>query len=187
MNKRESISLAEAYKRIEEAIKNGEATVNNKPKAITNLFSEQKKAKSGRTKKQDLHDTVYVPSKDVGRPDSWIIGVYTYCGDNSASGFKAKFSRSGHERVKIYNGLARYHQEFAKYATHAQSEGRTRISITRLGPREMDYSNVVAALKYVQDAVSHFLGVDDGKKWLVWEYGAEKSNRYGVRIELEIL
>ena len=57
------------------------------------------------------------------------------------------------------------------------------ITITRIGPRELDGDNLAASAKHVRDGISDWLGVNDRDKRLKWEYTQEKGGpkEYGVR------
>lgn len=120
------------------------------------------------------------------QPATWLVPVYCYAGDN-ARGFKKQIGRAGHERRPVYHTLARQLRALAPFADAAQAGRTVRITLTRIGGNKMDAANVVAALKYVQDAVADLLGVDDGKECLDWEYGQAPGRRkHGVRIQLEL-
>ena len=58
------------------------------------------------------------------------------------------------------------------------------ITITRIGPRELDTDNAVGACKHCRDGVADWLGVNDRSKELQWLYAQEKAGKgvYGVRI-----
>jgi hypothetical protein len=64
------------------------------------------------------------------------------------------------------------------------------VTLTRLGPRELDFDNLVISQKYVRDAIAELLTGDyvpgraDSDKRITWEYGQERSREYGVRIEI---
>jgi len=59
------------------------------------------------------------------------------------------------------------------------------VTLTRLGPREMDDDGVVSALKSVRDAFAAFVGVDDRLRRVVrYHYGQEFPKPFGVRIDV---
>ncbi len=49
------------------------------------------------------------------------------------------------------------------------------VTLTRVGPRELDSDNVASALKGIRDAVAARLGVDDGSALVRWEYQQAKG------------
>ncbi len=59
------------------------------------------------------------------------------------------------------------------------------VTVTRLGPRELDDDGASASAKWVRDGISVALGVDDGDveriKFCVRQ---EKCKYYGVKIEI---
>ena len=64
------------------------------------------------------------------------------------------------------------------------------VKLIRLGPRELDWDNMVISLKYVRDACAELITGDyvpgraDGDKRIKWDYDQEKSKEYGVKIEI---
>jgi hypothetical protein len=145
----------------------------------TTRLDRPKPAKS--REKRDLLPQAFVP------PGTWLVPVYVAAGDNGQRFNRSKIARAGHERKPVYHALARQLHDLAAFALHAQRGDPVKITLTRIGGNKMDAANVVAAMKYVQDAVADFLGVDDGSKNLDWKYAAEPGARkYGVRIELEL-
>lgn len=58
------------------------------------------------------------------------------------------------------------------------------VTLTRVGPREVDSDNVVGACKGVRDGVAAFLGVDDGSDWVSWRYAQERGE-WAVRVRIE--
>lgn len=64
------------------------------------------------------------------------------------------------------------------------------VKLIRLGPRELDFDNLVASQKRVRDAVAEVITQDfvpgraDGDKRITWEYAQEKSKEYKVKIEI---
>jgi len=60
------------------------------------------------------------------------------------------------------------------------------ITVTRVGPRTVDaHDNLPCACKYIVDEIARYLGVDDANPQLTWKYAQEKSQEFGVRIEIE--
>lgn len=62
-----------------------------------------------------------------------------------------------------------------------------KITITRIGPRELDGDNLQGACKHVRDGIADWLGINDRSKLLKWEYAQEKGapKEYGVKIRVE--
>lgn len=66
------------------------------------------------------------------------------------------------------------------------------ITLTRTGPRNLDYDNFVYSQKYIRDAIAEHLikdscpGRADGDPRLRWVYKQEKGE-IGVRIEIKTL
>jgi hypothetical protein len=59
------------------------------------------------------------------------------------------------------------------------------VTLTRVGPRELDDDNLASAFKAVRDEVADFVGLDDGSKRFTWAY-AQQRGLYGIRIKLEV-
>lgn len=147
------------------------------PFATPSAPAEQSPA---RENKPDLLPAAFCP------PGTWLVPVYVYSGDN-ARGMRSKVGRSGHERRAVYRVLAGYHREFAPFADAARSGTPLACTLTRLGGRGMDSDGLAGAMKYVRDAVSDFLGVEDGPGGpVVWDYGQQPNGPYGVRIQLVV-
>jgi hypothetical protein len=60
------------------------------------------------------------------------------------------------------------------------------ITITRIGPRELDTDNLAGSAKHCRDGVADWLGVNDRSKELQWLYAQEKTGKgqYGVKIHI---
>jgi hypothetical protein len=60
------------------------------------------------------------------------------------------------------------------------------ITITRVGPRDLDSDNLAASAKHFRDGVADWLGVNDRSKELQWLYAQEKTGKgqYGVKIHI---
>ena len=61
------------------------------------------------------------------------------------------------------------------------------ITITRVGPRELDTDNLAASAKHVRDGISDWLGVNDRSKLLKWEYSQARGiyGEYGVEVHVQ--
>jgi hypothetical protein len=117
-------------------------------------------------------------------PATWVVPVYVVAGDN-ARGWRSRVGRSGYERAAVHRTLAVQYAALVPFVEAIQAGRIVRVTLTRLGPGAMDFGNVVAALKYVQDGVAERFGVDDGSPLFDWRYAAEKAAAYGVRVEVE--
>lgn len=61
------------------------------------------------------------------------------------------------------------------------------VTLTRIGPRQLDDDNVATAFKATRDGIADWLQVDDGDTSKVrWEYGQEKGS-YAIRVQIEEL
>ncbi|AMV25491.1 hypothetical protein VT84_13920 [Gemmata sp. SH-PL17] len=124
-------------------------------------------------------------SRDGVRYSRWLVPLHVVAGDN-ARGMRAKIGRAGHERRVTSQALSRTLRALSPFAESAQAGHRVICTLTRVGGREMDYANVVAAMKYVQDTVAMFLGVDDGPRGPVqWVYDQKPGGPVGVRIQIQ--
>jgi hypothetical protein len=118
-------------------------------------------------------------------PGTWLVPLHVTAGDNQSAVNRAKIGRAGHERTAVGRVLATALGALAPLAAAAQRGEAVRCRLVRVGGREMDYANVVGAMKYVQDTVALFLGVGDGPRGPVkWEYDQSPGGPCGVRIEL---
>jgi hypothetical protein len=61
-----------------------------------------------------------------------------------------------------------------------------RITLTRVGPRQMDSDQVVTSLKGIRDGVAKKLRIDDGSPLVDWVY-RQQHGEYEVRVEVEEL
>lgn len=60
-----------------------------------------------------------------------------------------------------------------------------KVSMTRCGPRKMDFDGMVNALKSVRDQVADHYGVDDGDEQFDFQYAQRKQKEYAVEILIE--
>lgn len=58
------------------------------------------------------------------------------------------------------------------------------VTLTRVGPRKMDFDNAISGLKGVRDELASFLGVDDGSDLVEWVYRQAKGP-YSVLVRIE--
>jgi hypothetical protein len=62
------------------------------------------------------------------------------------------------------------------------------VTITRLGPRDLDSDNLASSAKATRDEIAAFLGIDDGSPLVTWLYAqARPATRgvYAIRIRIE--
>jgi hypothetical protein len=61
------------------------------------------------------------------------------------------------------------------------------VTITRIGPKELDGDNLQSSCKAVRDGIADRLGVDDRDPRVTWLYAQEKARpkRYAVRVRIE--
>jgi hypothetical protein len=57
------------------------------------------------------------------------------------------------------------------------------ITITRVGPHNLDDDNLASACKYIRDQIAEVVGVDDGSDQYTWRY-EQKIGKYGVDVEI---
>ena len=50
------------------------------------------------------------------------------------------------------------------------------ITITRIGPRQLDSDNLAGSAKALRDGVADWLGIDDGSPRIKWEYAQHKGD-----------
>lgn len=62
-----------------------------------------------------------------------------------------------------------------------------RITITRVGPRELDGDNLQGACKHARDGIADWLGANDRDKRIQWVYDQAKGSlkEYGVNIRVQ--
>lgn len=121
-------------------------------------------------------------------PGWWQIPLFVVTGDNGMIRTVAqRRGRGGHERRTVMRAFAKTHAKLTPYVEAIQAGRRIQVVLTRLSTRDMDWSNVVTAMKYVQDAVADYHGVDDADRRWVWRHEQERNERFGVRIDMEIL
>jgi hypothetical protein len=60
-----------------------------------------------------------------------------------------------------------------------------KVTLTRVGVRELDSDNLARSMKACRDGVADALGVDDGSKLYDWQYRQRKGKEYGVEVMIE--
>ena len=75
--------------------------------------------------------------------------------------------------------------------TDSPQTGRTRrlvVSLVGLRRRTLDDDNFVGACKHLRDAIAASLGIDDGDKRIIWQYGQQHTQgREGVLVHIEVI
>lgn len=61
------------------------------------------------------------------------------------------------------------------------------VTITRIGPRELDDDNLAGSAKHVRDGIADALGIDDGSDLVTWLYAQSKGfpHEYGCQVRIE--
>jgi hypothetical protein len=61
------------------------------------------------------------------------------------------------------------------------------ITLTRIAPRPLDSDNLARSFKAIRDGIADALEIDDGSKYLAWNYAQEKGppKQYAVRIQIK--
>lgn len=114
----------------------------------------------------------------------FTVGVKLQNFNNSRQHWAVRAGSSGSQKIKAYAVFARCHGAWAKWAAIAQNGDIVRIHMVRYGPGRMDSDGPVSALKYIRDAVSHYLGVDDGQPNLVWTVDSVVNPEHGCTISI---
>ena len=136
----------------------------------------------GRAAKPELVEASFTQ----GCRPAWVIPLHVTAGDNNRG--KAKIGRAAHERRVVSRHLGGATLAFLGAFAGLAAKGQiVTVTLTRLGGRELDDDNAVAAMKYVRDTVALVMGFsDDAGGPLRWEYGQEPGGPCGVRVELEV-
>lgn len=118
----------------------------------------------------------------------FVLPLHLVSGANAREHHFAR-ARRANEHV----GLARAFAESygVKRLAKLASTG-LRVTITRIGPRDLDSDNLAISAKHVRDGVAKAAGVDDGKPWWTWEYAQRRRvdgdghiGPYGVEVRVE--
>lgn len=68
-------------------------------------------------------------------------------------------------------------------------KGKYRITLIRIGLRDLDTDNLAGSMKHVRDGIADALGTDDGPKGrVIWKYDQEHAterNECGVGVRVE--
>lgn len=131
-------------------------------------------------KKPLLLPSVFVP------PGTWIVGVQTISAGNLAK-WRGLSNHTKKCRAAVSKLFGKHLRSLAEFAEHYHNGGSVRITFTRLAPKRLDAGNVSMSVKAVEDAVALLMGADDGDMRWVATYEQEQSERYGVRIVMEVV
>lgn len=61
------------------------------------------------------------------------------------------------------------------------------ITITRIGPTNLDDDNLASACKYVRDQIADTIGTDDGSPLYTWKYAQHVGKKGEHRVYVEIV
>lgn len=61
-----------------------------------------------------------------------------------------------------------------------------RVHLIRMGPRRLDFDNLVSSFKATRDEVAALIGVDDADPRIEWAY-SQTSGRYAVIVQVSEL
>lgn len=61
------------------------------------------------------------------------------------------------------------------------------VTLTRIGPRELDTDNLAGGFKALRDGIADRLGVDDADPRVTWRYRQQKGppKVYAARVDIE--
>ena len=141
------------------------------------------KAKPARKKprKKDLLPSVFIP------PNTFLLGIETVSEANHTGSMQARFRRIACQRESVQKLLALYWSIIGPVGDAARAGEPVALKLTRLGGRTLDrWDNLPRAMKAILDGVCLQLGIGDNLPNLTVEYGQEKNERIGVRIELSL-
>ena len=105
-------------------------------------------------------------------------------------------ARTKQGREHTYLALITCARDTLDFSATRHPRPRLRVTLTRIGPRKADHSNIVASFKAVQDGVADYLWRDcddhaktcghlhDGDPRVKWLYDQD-DGPVGVRIEVE--
>ena len=129
-----------------------------------------------------LLPSIFVPQS------TFVVGVVTKSEQNQRGHWSKHHGRKQSHRAAVADLFSRNLRHLVPYAEAFHGGQALRLTFTRLAPRSIDRSALGAAMKWIEDAVAEFIagGHDESQRWLpAWEQ--EKSERYGVRIQLEVV
>jgi hypothetical protein len=107
-------------------------------------------------------------------PIEFEVPIRTVPGLNAREHFMARSSRVKRERTAASASMRRILGCMSRRCASVVSLPAV-VTLTRVGPREVDSDNLVGACKGVRDGVAAFLGVDDGSDWVTWAYAQDSG------------
>lgn len=119
-------------------------------------------------------------------PGRWVLPIVT-ASESNLREWRKRSSRTGAARRAVSLAFGPALVWVAAFALHYHQGGALRVALTRLGGRQLDRSNLPAALKATEDAVALMLGADDGDPRWRAEWHQRPSGPVGVVVELEAL
>lgn len=133
------------------------------------------RAVAPQTRRSRPSPTVGAPSvaRSDGRFSVTIPGLALKVTLNSRLHWAKKGAAVAHQRAAVT----------AVLATHLPPELPCVVTITRVGPRQLDDDNATASCKAVRDSVARWLGVDDRDERVTWRV-VQELGAYAVRIEV---
>ena len=99
---------------------------------------------------------------------------------NQREHWATRYKRKKQQQNAVRYSMFENRWALAPFAGHA-----LRVRLVRIGNRRLDPDNLAGSFKHVQDAVAHFIGIDDGDEVVGWSYHQEHGTAHSVRIELE--
>lgn len=118
-------------------------------------------------------------------PGTWVVPLATAVEVNDRN-WRARSARTHAARRAVSRVLGPHLRALAPLAEHYHRGGALRVTLTRLGGRKCDRSNLPTALKAVEDALAMTLGADDGDARWRASFEQEPGGLVGVQITLEV-
>lgn len=100
---------------------------------------------------------------------------------------KAQNSQNARLHPMARHRLTRRERELvATFMPRHQLRPLLRITLVRVGPKELDDDNLAASCKSIRDGIASALGIDDGSKLVEWKYD-QAPGVHAVRVVVEAL
>lgn len=116
-------------------------------------------------------------------PIEFEVPIRTVPGLNAREHYMARSTRVKRERTQVTAFMRNQLRCMSRRCASVVSLPAL-VTLTRVGPREVDSDNLVGACKGIRDGVAAFLGVDDGSDWVTWVYAQERGE-WAVRVRIE--
>lgn len=88
-------------------------------------------------------------------------------------------------QTAVFNSWLAYIPGSQRQRIKAAARDGVKVTMTRVGHRQLDSDNLAGACKAVRDAVAHFLEIDDGDTKHQWAYRGEHGPEYAVVVRIE--